>query len=328
MRPFSLIVPTDLAEASKQGAANDAEFKAAGMDLVDRLKERVDPPAKVVNLLPLKVELSGIEVEASGVRIGALTTLTRVSEHGALSSPAYRALSFAASDAATPLVRNRATIAGNLLQKNRCWYFRSSAFTTAHQGGDFCLALMGENRYHAIMGYSSCSRVHPSNLAPTLMVLDAKLAVFKDGQTRDLAIRDLFPTNPRAGTPEHTLEAGEILTAIYVPAFPDGTRSAYVAAREKQSFDWPLTAAAVRLTMNGDTISDAAICLGAVAPNPFPRDDAAQFLKGKEASLELFQEAAEMSFKEANPLAKNEYKITLGKATLVDALLEAAGRRR
>lgn len=326
MRPFTLIVPTDLADASQQGAATDAVFKAAGMDLVDRMKERVDSPAKVVNLLPLKVDLSGIETETSGVRIGALTTLTQVSEASALQAPAYRALSWAAGDAATPLVRNRATIAGNILQVNRCWYYRSPGFKCAHQGGDNCLALFGENRYHSIMGYSSCVRPHPSNLAPTLMVLDAELAVFKDGQTRKLPIRDLFPTNPGAEKPEHTLAAGEIVTAIFVPAFPGGTRSAYVAAREKQSFDWPLTAAATRLTMNGNTISDAAICLGAVAPNPFPRDEAAQFLKGKEVSVDLFKEAAEMAFKDASPLRYNEYKIPLGKATLVDALLEAAGR--
>ncbi len=328
MRPFSLIVPNDLAEASTRSAANDSELKAAGMDVLDRLKERVFPPANVVSLLPLRAELSGIDVEASGVRIGALTTLTQVNQAQALSDPAYRALSFAAGDAATPLVRNRATIAGNIIQVNRCWYYRSGApeFTCAHQGGDNCLAMFGENRYHAIMGTSTCFRVHPSNLAPPLMVLDAEIAVYKDGQTRNVPIRDLYPSNPSAANSEHTLQPGEIITAIFVPAQPEGTGSAYVAAREKQSFDWPLTAAAARLTMNGNTISDAAICLGSVAPNPFPRDDAAQSLKGKQATEEVFLEAAEAAIKEAQPLAHNEYKIALGKATLVDALLEAARR--
>ncbi len=326
MRPFSLIVPTDLADASTQGAANDAVFKAAGMDLVDRMKERIDSPPKVVNLLSLRTDLSGINVEASGVRIGALSTLTQVSEAEALQQPAYRALSWAAGDAATPQVRNRATIAGNIIQVNRCWYYRSAGFTCAHQGGDFCLAMFGENRYHSIMGTSNCLRVHPSNVAPTLMVLDAQIAVYKDGQTRTLAIRDLYPSNPSAINAEHTLEPGEIITAIFVPAFPEGTRSAYVAAREKQSFDWPATAAAARLTLNGGTISDAAICLGSVAPVPYPRDEAANFLKGKKASVELFKEAAEMAFNGAIPQTHNEYKIPLGKATLVDALLQAAGR--
>ena len=193
MRPFSLIVPTDLADASTQGAANDAVFKAAGMDLVDRMKERIDSPPKVVNLLSLRTDLSGINVEASGVRIGALSTLTQVSEAEALQQPAYRALSWAAGDAATPQVRNRATIAGNIIQVNRCWYYRSAGFTCAHQGGEFCLAMFGENRYHSVMGTSNCLRVHPSNVAPTLMVLDVQGYEFEvlKGSERLLADVDI-----------------------------------------------------------------------------------------------------------------------------------------
>ena len=177
MKPFSYVVPKSLDEAKAAAAQPNTLIKGAGLDIVDRIKERLQTPATIVNLLPLKDELKGITVEADGgIRIGALTTLTEIENHEALQGAQFEGLVGAARTTGTPQVRNRGTIAGNILQFTRCWYVRSEAFHCLHGGrGPTCLAMTGQNRYHAVMGWSDCVRVHPSNLAPT--TIDARRRV-------------------------------------------------------------------------------------------------------------------------------------------------------
>lgn len=334
MRAFELYRPESLADARRAAAREGAELKAAGTDLIDRLQERlVSPPCptRLVDLLPFAAgELGQVRRDAAGaVTIGSLVTLRRIAEAPELAGPAYAALREAAGVAATPAVRNRATLGGNLLQRTRCWYYRSAMFSCAHDGsGDRCLASDGENRYHAIMGYEDCVRVHPSNLAPALSVLGAEVAVAAGvSDVRTMPFRELFPRNPAADEPEHTLAPGEILLFAGIPAQPPGARSAYAESREKQSFDWPTTAAAVRLVLEGDRIREASICLGAVAPVPMPREEAAAMLVGKKPSPELFENVAAAAFAEAEPLEHNAYKVAVGRATLEDALAAAARKR-
>lgn len=328
MKAFTYIVPRDLKEAAEAGARKNTAFKAAGTDIVDRMKERQLSPENVVSLLPLKAEMAGIRADAGAVTIGALTTLTQLEESPLLTGEALAAIRQAAATTATPLIRNRGTVGGNLLQLSRCWYLRSAAFECLHDGrGEACLAMYGENRYHAVMGYRDCVRVHPSNLAPALIALDAEVSVFSGGGTRRIKVRDLYPKDPKGLAPEHVLKDGEILTAVHVPPQPDGTRSVYDESREKLSFDWATTAAAVRVRVDGGTIREASICLGAVGPNPVPADDAAEMLIGKEPSAELFAKVADEAFADAAPLSQNEYKIPVGKAVLRDALAAAAGTR-
>ncbi|MBL9079093.1 MAG: FAD binding domain-containing protein, partial [Planctomycetes bacterium] len=151
MKPFTYVVPETLAQAQDAAAAPDTVLKGAGIDLVDRMKERLQTPARVVNLLPLKAELAGIAAaEGGALRIGALTTLTQLEQHPALAAEALQGLREAAAATASPQVRHRATVAGNILQFTRCWYVRSEAFRCLHGGrGPTCLAMTGENRYHA-----------------------------------------------------------------------------------------------------------------------------------------------------------------------------------
>lgn len=237
MKPFTYILPRSLPEAATAAARKGAQLKAAGIDLIDRMKERIETPSEVVNLLSLKGELSYIKSERdSGLRIGALTTLNDLELDAALGAAQFGALREAAGRTATPLVRNRATIVGNLLQVTRCWYLRSAAFGCLHgKKGPACLAMTGENRYHSVMGYFDCVRVHPSNLAPALLALDAEFtSQLGDRQSRR-KLSELFPKEARAMLAEHTLLPGEIVTAIHVPAQPANARSAYRESRENSA---------------------------------------------------------------------------------------------
>ncbi len=325
MKPFTYVMPKSLAEAAEASKQPNTLLKGAGIDIVDRMKERLQTPEQVVNLLPLKDELSGVAVEANGeLRIGALTTLTQLEQHTALAAPALAALRVSAAITATPQVRNRATVAGNILQFTRCWYVRSEAFRCLHGGrGPTCLAMTGENRYHSVMGWLDCVRVHPSNLAPPLLVLDAEYSTRLGDKVRRRKLADLFPAEPRAQLAEHTLEAGEIVTAIHIPPPAANTRSAYCESREKQSFDWATTACAVRLVLDAGKITAASLVLGAVAPIPMPRPKAAALLVGEAPSATLFQKVAEAAFQGATPLAHNAYKLDVGKGIVRAALDEA-----
>ena len=325
MKPFTYVVPHTLAEASEAGQQADTVFKGAGIDLVDRMKERLQTPAHVVNLLPLQQELAGITAAADGaLRIGAATTLTQLEQHAALAAPALAGLRMSAATTASPQVRNRATVAGNILQFTRCWYVRSEAFRCLHGGrGPTCLAMTGENRYHAVLGWQDCVRVHPSNLAPVLLALDAEYTTLLAGKQTTRKFRELFPAEPRAQNPEHTLLPGEIVTAITVPAQPAGARTAYGESREKETFDWATTSCAVRLVLDGGVIRAADVVLGAVAPVPLPRPAAAKLLVGQKPSAELFAKAAETAYAGASPLAHNAYKLPVGKAVVRDVLEQA-----
>ncbi|MHC5063290.1 MAG: FAD binding domain-containing protein [Planctomycetota bacterium] len=327
MHSFELFLPEDIKDASMRGGPN-AVFKAAGTDLLDRLKERIENPETVINLLEFKKDLAGINPQAGGFDIGSLTTLQAIAAETSLEVSAWRALRQAAETTATPQIRNRGTVGGNLLQLTRCWYLRSEAFKCLHGGrGPSCLAVDGENRYHSVMGTVDCMRVHPSNIAPALYVLGAEISTQSGEESNRFPIIELYPSLPLASETEHTLKDNEILTQIHLPAPQGGSSSAYVESREKQSFDWATTAAAALLVMDGKKILSGRICLGAVAPNPMPRDEAAELLAGQEASMELFTKVADAAFEDAVPLAQNEYKIELGKAVLRDALAQASGLR-
>lgn len=324
MKPFELSVPEDLAAAVRAGGP-EAMYKAAGIDVIDRLKERVEDPKTLVNLLELESELRYVKRDGDTLSIGALATLQQVADAPETSSPGLRALREACGEAATPQVRRRATIGGNLLQKSRCWYLRSAGFHCIHGGdGPDCMAREGENRYHAVLGGFDCVRVHPSNAAVPLCAMGA-IAVLRGGDgEREIPIRELWPRIGLAALAEHTLKPDEILIAIRIPAAALGGGSAYRESREKQSFDWPTTAAAAHLTVAAGKISKAGVCLGAVSPVPWVSEEARKVLEGAPPTLESFRKAAEAAFAPAQPLSQNAYKIQVGKAILVDALTAAA----
>jgi len=326
MKPFEFVRVDDLAGACREGKDPGSVFKAAGIDLLDRLKERQFEPETLVDLLPLVREFGKVEArEGGGIAVGALVTLSQLARAEALADPAFAGLREAAGVAATPQIRNRATVAGNLLQQARCWYLRSAAFPCAHKGGDTCYAMYGENRYHSILGYDDCVRVHPSNLAPPLVALGAEVTVQRGDGERKVAVASLWPEPSTAAGPDHTLAADEVVTWIHLPKPAPGTRSAYCEAREKQAFDWPTAAAAAVVTVKDGKVAAAALCLGGVAPRPHPIAQAAELLSGKAPSPELCEQVAAAALAGAKPLYQNGYKVQVGKAVAARALRLAMG---
>jgi len=313
MKNFEYVLPKSVEEASTACAEKGAALKAAGVDLLDLMKGYVATPSKVVNLLAVP-GMRDIAVGRGDAYIGALVTLAQLAE--AKSLP--RALVEAAGEAATPQVRNVATVGGNLCQRPRCWYFRNDAISCFKKGGDGCPARDGENRYHAIFHTSPCPIVHPSNLAPALMALGASVKTTK----REIEIEKFFVLPKDKSDRENVLEEGEIITTVSLA--PHRWKSAYREGREKESFDWATVAAAVALELDGGTVKEARIVLGAVAPIPLRSEAAEKALTGQKMSEEAAMKAASEAFKDAKPLSGNAYKVALGRVILKRAILAAA----
>ncbi len=325
MKRFAVIAPADLSAAARMLAEPNRSALAGGVDLLDLLKQELAAPDELVNLKALG-GLDRIESESGGaLRIGPLVTL-----HQLAASPAVRArhpaLADAAAEAATPQLRNLATVGGNLAQRPRCWYFRNPAIVCLKKGGSKCYAVAGLNRYHAILGGGPSFIVNPSNLAPALVAYDATLTLHGPDGARKLAIAEFF-TLPKADPRrENALIPGEIIAAIDVPAPPAGARSAYIEAREKQSFDWPLASAVAILAMNrAGEIEYARIVMGAVAPIPWRAPSAEKILHGARLDRAVADRAAQAALEGAAPLAHNAYKIPIARAMVRRAILRAGG---
>ena len=299
--------------------------KAGGIDVLDRLKERLETPNRLLNLRNLPAAAKAIERRASeGVlAIGALATLAEVAAHDDVTK-LFPALAAALGDAATPQIRNVATIGGNLLQKPRCWYYRSQDVLCRKKGGGLCYAVDGDNRYHAIFGMKMCHIVHASNAAVPLQAYGASVRLVHDENgkltERVVSLDDFYrvPDDPKDD--EHTLMPNEILREVLVPLSAGGSKSCYIELREKQSFDWPLVTVAANL-------NDAAkprLVLGAVAPIPWRLPDVEALIAGKSMTPELAEEAGEKAIEGAEPMTHNEYKVQQVQVLVAEALRTAA----
>ncbi len=326
MHPFELVRHSTLASAASDVAADPdrALLRAGGIDLMDRLKEGLEAPEQLVELRRVgeASALRQLEVGET-VRVGTLVTLAELHEGGL--PDAMAALTEAAGQAATPGIRNIATVGGNLLQRPRCWYFRNEELVCLKKGGDLCLAVQGDARYHAILGGGPSYIVHPSSLGAPLVALDAAVEIMAaDGKSSSRPIEQLFVSPGEDPSREHRLGPGEILLAVTVPARA-GWSSAYEAAREKQSHDWPLAEAAVALRLDGGKIAEARVALGHVAPIPWRSTEAEAVLAGQAPSAALFEQAAKAALEPARPLGNNLYKIPLARGLLRKALHRAGG---
>lgn len=299
---------------------------AGGQDLLTTMKDYTSRPARIVNLKSIP-GLNRITLTARGLTIGALVTLTELEEHPGVRK-SFPGLAEAALSIATPQIRNLGTIGGNLCQRPRCWYFRLEEVICFKKGGDECYAAAGgENKYNAIFGGGPSYIVHPSDLAPMLLALGARVAV-TGAKGRRVIPLDKFFTLPSEGNirRENVLENDEIITEIQVPASPLAAHSTYLKFKERESLDFALAsvAAAVQLAPN-KTVRASRIVLGGVAPIPWRVPVAENYLTGKTLTPDVLAEAGKLALAGAEPLEKNAYKVPLARTLVRRALAKAAG---
>jgi len=295
--------------------------KAGGIDLLDLMKEGLVRPTRVVNLRSID-NLDSIQIDAQGnASIGALTTLAQIARDPNILKH-FGALAAAADHAATPQVRNVATIGGNLLQRPRCWYFRNEQFAREKVAD---AARRGENQYHAIFDTDRTPLVHASTPATALLAYDAVVHVASLRGKRSIAIGDLFLAPEPARASDVTLAPGEVITHITLPATLGLTVSAYHKQTERDSYDWPICDVAVVLRVKPDrTVESASIALGWVAPTPMRASEAEALLIGKRIDDALAAQAARATVAKAKPLSRNAYKVEVLEAVIRRVLLSHA----
>lgn len=326
MKNFELIHPKSIEEATRLLAESGdaARPMGGGQDLLGTMKDYILTPDRVVDLKRIP-KLDKIDYDRrKGLRLGALVTITEIEENRDIRQH-FPALAEAASSIATIQIRNMGTVGGNLCQRPRCWYYRNEHIVCLKKGGTKCYAApdSAENKYNAILGGGPSYIVHPSDLAPVLMCLGAVLTIMgPNKQKRELPIAQFF-TLPSEGNVmrENILTPGEIVTEVFVPNSDLAARSTYLKFREKNSLDWALSSVAMALTTDGNTIREARVVLGGVAPIPWHAPAAEAALRGQPLSEASLSAAAQAATQGAKPLSQNGYKVPL-----TQTLVRRAGR--
>jgi xanthine dehydrogenase YagS FAD-binding subunit len=326
MRAFEYASPTSIDEVFALLSADpDGGVRplAGGTDLVTLMKADIVAPARLVNIKRL-TELAAIRDEgADGLTVGALTTLVEI-ETSPIIRERYPVLAEAAAVAATPQLRNMATVGGNLLQRSRCWYFRNPRVRCWLKGGDDCPARDGENHLHAVLGGGPCWSAHPPDIAPTLLALDAEVRLRGPHGRRTLPLAEFFALPVADRRTETTLRPDELVEGVRIPPQPEGTRSTYVKAMDRAIWAFALVGVAVALRLDGRRVTHARLALGGVAPIPWRATAAEAILLGGEASDGLFARAADVALADARPLRDYGYKLPLLRALIRRAFAELA----
>jgi xanthine dehydrogenase YagS FAD-binding subunit len=269
-------------------------------------------------------ELHGVRKEKGWVAIGAATTLDDLTENQMVRTD-YRSLHEAAMGITSPQIRNMGTVAGDLCQRPRCWYFRNGYGLLAKDQSGKALVPKGENRFHAILDNNGPAYfVSASSFGPALVALGGRIRAVSASGARDIPAAEFFVKPASDAQREIALKPNELITAILVPE-STGHNTTY-EIRERAAMDWPLAAASVNLKMNGGRISQARVVLGHVAPTPFAATAADQYLAGKSIDEKTAEEAGREALKSATPLSQNAYKVRLAQVAVKRALLQAGGK--
>ena len=322
MRPFDYSSPNSTSEVITQLDSATRPY-AGGTDLLTRMKQDITTPQHLVDIK--NTDLSAdIEETENGLTLGALVTLTDI-EMNPLLKEKYTLLHEGAALAATPQLRNRATLAGNLLQRPRCWYYRNSHIDCWLKGGEGCPAKGGQNQHHALFGESPCVAVHPSDLASCLTALNASVTLRGPNGERDLPLTELYQLPEDGRRQETVIKDNELILSITVPKLSEGAVSTYLKAMDRKVWAFALVGLAAVLKIEGSKISDARLTLSGVANIPWRLSKADEELVGKEPSKELFAKVAETALANAAPLEQNAYKVPLAKRLIKRALSDLAG---
>ena len=321
MPAFELFQPQSVNDAvgvlNRHGA--DAWVMAGGMDTFDWLKDRIKKPKVIVDLGMIN-ELRGIKDAGGGLEIGAMTTLTTIA-NDPLVKERFPLLAEAALIVASPQIRNQGTLGGNVSQDARCWYYRAG-WPCYRAGGNICYAdtPTAINREHAIFNADRCVAVNPSDTAPALSALDAQF-VIKNGDRERVVGADEFFVGPGIDITKLTsLQPGDLLTAIRIPATWAGKGHYFEKVRDRQVWDFALINIAAAINVSGSTIGDARMVVNGVSATPYRLNAVEAFIKGKARDKATADQAAEMAVEGAVPLLHNAYKIPLMKALVKRAI--------
>jgi xanthine dehydrogenase YagS FAD-binding subunit len=327
MKSFENVNVTSVKQATTLLQKFQQEKKSAivvggGSEILQLMKERVVTPDYVVNLKTIP-GLNSIKEERGGIRIGALTTLVEVEEHPAVREK-FLILSEGAAEAASPQIRNAGTIGGNLCQRPFCWYFRSAHFDCLRKGGQICYSVAGDSRYHAIFGGGPSFIVHPSDLAPVLVALDAQIKIVNAAGERIIPLEKFFVLPQVDFKHENILKPGDIVTEVFVPYPKSGSKGFYHKVRERLAWDHAIVSVATVVQSGGGVARDARVVLGGVAPIPWRAPKAEDFLRGQKIDAAAAQKAAEIALEGARPMKDNTYKVGLAKSLIQRGLLASA----
>jgi len=307
----------DDAIAAHAQAANTV-FLAGGTTLLDLMKLDVMRPARVVDIH--RLALDQIEVLPDGrVRVGAMVSNTELARHEIVRTR-YPVLSQALLSGASTQLRNKATTAGNVMQRVRCGYFRDGVSPcNKREPGSGCSAIAGHNRnVHAVLGGSEqCIAAHPSDMCVAMAAVGASVRVQGPNGTRDIDFLDFHLLPGATPWKEHALNDGEMITHVTLEAPLAGSRSAYLKLRDRASYQFALASSAVIVVLEGGTIRDARIALGGVGTKPWRAQNAEAALKGQPATTASFQHAAAVAMQGARSYGQNGFKIALGQQAIV-----------
>jgi xanthine dehydrogenase YagS FAD-binding subunit len=325
MLPFSYASAADVTEAQRLVAKEpDGMFIAGGTDVLQLLQDSVIAPRRLIdiNALPLR----GIEVDADGARIGALTRLAEVAEHDMIRSR-WPLLAEALLETASPQVRNMASVGGNLLQRTRCLYFRDATVPCNKRSpGSGCPAIDGLNRMNAILGTSEhCIAAYPGDMAIALLALDAELELLGPNGARRIMLGDLHRLPDETPDVETALAPGELIAAVMLPANSATTHSHYLKLRDRASFEWALVSVAVVLAIDAGTVRQARVAAGGVGTRPWRLQHVEQLLLGRSLDAQSASKAGNAAADGATPRPGNAFKVPMLRRAVERALLTAGG---
>ncbi|MET0457487.1 MAG: FAD binding domain-containing protein [Mycobacterium sp.] len=322
MFPFTFAKAADEPTALAAGATG-ARYIAGGTTLIDLMRETVERPDAVVdiNALPYR----DIELDSARLRIGALVRMSALANHSGVRQQ-FPVIAQALELSASAQLRNMASIGGNLMQRPRCLYFRDvTAACNRRSPGAGCSAIQGRNRTHAILGTSdACVATHPSDLAVALLALDAVAVIRDTNGEKTVRLADFFRQPGTRPDQEHNLGPGALIVAVEVPVTPEAARSGYLKVRDRESYEFALTSAAVGMDIRGGVVRSARVAVGGVGTVPWRLPSVEEALAGQRTSAQLWRRAASFAADGARPLSENGFKIELVKRTVERQLTTVA----
>ena len=325
MAPFELYQPAAVEEALALAGrfGNDGWLLAGGLDSLERFKDRIVRPKAVIDLTRVEA-LRGVREEAGDLVIGPMTTLAEVANHPAVQQR-FGLLAEAAGEVASPQIRNQGTIGGNICQDARCWYYRGG-WDCYRAGGNICYADApeGMNREHAVFGASGCVAVSPSDTAPALVALEARLVIQGGSVRREVAAEDFFVGPERDITRLTMLGPGEMLTAIRIPPTWSGAAFHFEKVRDRPVWDFALANVASAMRIGNGRIAKARVVLGAVAARPWRLPRVEEAVAGR-TPQDAAAVAARLAAEGAVPLRHNGFKVDLARNLVKRAFLGKEG---